>query len=65
MIIYGINPIKEFVKNTPKNIEKLYYTGSRLNDIQSDLKNIHTQKVSQKQLNEIISCHQHQHRESK
>ena len=60
MIIYGINPIKEFVKNTPKNIEKLYYTGSRLNDIQSDLKNIHTQKVSQKQLNEITGNSENQ-----
>ena len=52
MIIYGINTIKELLKTNPKIIKKIFYSSSKINDL--NLKNINLiKKVSKNEINEI------------
>ena len=53
MIIYGINIIKELLKTKPKIIKKIFYSGSKIKDLNlsEDINLI--KKVSKREINEI------------
>ena len=53
MIIYGINTIKELLKTKPKIIKKIFYSGSRIENLNLRKDINFVKKVSKKELNEI------------
>ena len=53
MIIYGINTIKELLKTKPKIIKKIFYSGSRIENLNLRKDISFVKKVSKKELNEI------------
>ena len=53
MIIYGINTIKELLKTKPKIIKKIFYSGSRIENLNLKKDINFVKKVSKKELNEI------------